>query len=89
MKIKGTNISITHHEPLEEHKRLAKEYKHLNHKIIGTPKDSRSQRTISLPVELFLDLTEGMGYWKEGTALQTLLEMGKLQTPFYTYTIIK
>tara|TARA_R100001480_G_scaffold148214_1_gene147461 strand:- start:116 stop:382 length:267 start_codon:yes stop_codon:yes gene_type:complete len=88
MKIKGTNISITHHEPLEEHKRLAKEYKHLNHKIIGTPKDSSGIK-MTLPVELFLYFTEEMGYWKEGTALQTLLEMGKLQTPFYTYTIIK
>jgi hypothetical protein len=89
MEIKGTKISISYHETPEEHKRLAKKYEHLNHKIKATPKDTRSSQTVLQSVEGFLDWTEGSGYWKEGTAIQTLLDMGILQTPFYTFTIIK
>jgi len=35
----------------------------------------------------FLDLTEGSGYWKKGTALNELKTNGKLHTPFSTFTI--
>ena len=58
MKIKGTNISISYHETPKEHKRLAKKYAHLNHKIKATPKDTRSSQTVLQSVEGFLDWTE-------------------------------
>ncbi len=37
----------------------------------------------------FLRHTEDAGYWKPGTALQTLRDMGTLRTPFALYHIAK
>jgi hypothetical protein len=35
----------------------------------------------------FLELTEGCGYWKKGTALNELKTNKKVYTPFCTFTI--
>ena len=39
--------------------------------------------------EDFLRRTEEAGYWKQGTALQTLEETGTLHTPFARYATSK
>jgi hypothetical protein len=35
--------------------------------------------------EEFIRRTEWAGYWKKGTALQTLKDAGQIRTPFATY----
>lgn len=35
----------------------------------------------------FLELTEGRGYWKKGTALKELKNNGKLWTPWAIFTL--
>ena len=35
----------------------------------------------------FLDLTEGNGWWKKGTALQELKDNGKVWTPYSIFTL--
>ena len=38
-------------------------------------------------VDRFLDLTEGNGWWKKGTALQELKDNGKVWTPYSIFTL--
>ena len=37
----------------------------------------------------FLDLTEGNGWWKKGTALQELKDTGKVWSPYSIFTLSK
>lgn len=39
--------------------------------------------------DVFLDRTEGNGWWAKGTALQTLKDAGTICTPWAYYTIEK
>tara|TARA_R100000008_G_C3573903_1_gene163972 strand:- start:737 stop:910 length:174 start_codon:yes stop_codon:yes gene_type:complete len=39
--------------------------------------------------EQFLSAVEDSGYWKEGTALKVLQEMGIINTPFAIFTLKK
>ena len=39
--------------------------------------------------EEFLRRTEWAGYWKKGTALETLKDAGKIETPWAIYRIVE
>lgn len=54
--------------------------------IIQTHKDT--EKTHDITKERFIELTEGRGYFKEGTALETLKQAGEIQTD-YSYFKLK
>jgi hypothetical protein len=43
--------------------------------------------TISIGYKRFLELTEGRGFWKKGTALQELKDNGKVCTNYSIFTL--
>ena len=43
--------------------------------------------TISIGYKRFLELTEGSGFWKKGTALQELKDNGKVWTNYSIFTL--
>jgi len=70
-----------------EFKELGEKYSHLLNKIKAESTDGKEKMLIG--VELFLEWTEGLGYWKEGTALQVLLDVGTIRTPWFCFTLKK
>ena len=40
-----------------------------------------------ISIEEFIDKTEGRGYWKKGTALDTLINSGSLWTDYSEFVI--
>ena len=54
--------------------------------ITQTYKDT--DKTYDVTKERFIELTEGRGYYKEGTALETLKQTGEIQTD-YSYFKLK
>ena len=53
--------------------------------ILRKYKGDINEEWFEVSKEEFLDDTEGGGAWKEGTALETLEEFGKLWTNFCLY----
>ena len=81
------DINIINEKRNLEHKKLGEKYAHLLNKIQAKSTDGKE--TMLIGVELFLSWTEERGYWKEGTALQTLLDVGSIRTPWFVFTLKK